>query len=481
VETLADKRETTETVRDKYFLLDTNLFLLDPDVISTFKPKKPGVRNHIVIPTAVLEELDNLKDEEDEQGRRTERARNAQQTLSNLEELVTKHGKSLQEGIPITERYFLETINDYELKHREMLEKVGLSERKRDNLILMIARCLQEKQGDKGFELVTEDKGLFAKASSLGIKVNNCKGLRAVSGVGSETKIYWGYRDIMEVPLDLFEELEGHNLNPNQLNALPKTGPPIYPWEFLRVYSNERPGPPILAVFDLEQKKIRKLYDTKGFYLKPKNFEQIFAIEALLNPNISLVHLMGRAGTGKTLLALAAGIAQLKKIGSCEELYSSVIVMRPPEPAGRQLGYLPGSKDEKLEEWMQPIRDNFRVFQKDAKIDDGDIKSMKEEGVYSETAHYAIRGRSINGAFVIIDEAQNLTQREVKLIITRAAEGTKVVLTGDYSQIDHPALNKYNNGLVHSSEKMKESGMSATVHLDKVERGPLAEAASRLL
>jgi PhoH-like ATPase len=464
---------------DKYFVLDSNLFVLDPDVMLQFEPKNDDSHNHVVIPAVVLEELDNLKQDEDELGKRTERARNAQQALSKLEEIITRSQGSLHESIALGDRYSLMTFNEYTQEQVGKVRKMGLNPNKRDNILLMIAEQMQKKLADSEVQLVTEDKGLLTKASSLGVNVQNWKGGRVVSGVGSETKLYWGHRKLI-LPLEAFEELDsgGKKLKPSDID-LEKA---MLPWEFATVFSKDRGGK-ILAYFDPKQKAIVNIYkeEFRGFPVTPKNDEQRFAAYALLNPEVQLVHLLGRAGTGKTFLALAAGISQLKGVGAAAKIYSSVMVMRPPEPAGKQLGYLPGSKEEKLEEWMQPIHDNWRVLQSETKLSKTDLAEMKNQGLYSEQAHYSIRGRSIDNAFIIVDEAQNLTPREIKLIVTRAAHGTKIILTGDPYQIDHQSLGRYNNGLVYSSERMKREMITATVHLEKVERGPLAEAASRLL
>lgn len=212
--------------------------------------------------------------------------------------------------------------------------------------------------------------------------------------------------------------------------------------------------------------------------MHPKNIEQQFAFDALMNDEVSLVSLVGKAGTGKTLMAIAAGLE--KTVG--DEKYSRLLVSRPIQPMGRDIGYLPGDVNEKLGPWMQPIFDNMDfLFGQHRTEGSASYEDLINHGLLHIEPLTYIRGRSIPGQYLIVDEAQNLSPHEVKTIITRAGEGTKIVLTGDPYQIDSPYLDEVNNGLVYALENMKSESIVAHTLLTHGERSALSEAASKLL
>jgi PhoH-like ATPase len=259
--------------------------------------------------------------------------------------------------------------------------------------------------------------------------------------------------------------------------------PGLHANEYLTLKDEGGPGTKsALARWDKNSSKavpVKKLRD--GVWgIKPRNKEQHFALDLLLNDDVKLVTLVGKAGTGKTLLAIAAGLQKVTE----EQVFSKLLVSRPIFPLGRDIGYLPGDIEDKLNPWMQPIYDNLELLLGLNKTDKKDGRSYAElvdlGFVEIEPLTY-IRGRSLPNVYMIVDEAQNLTPHEVKTIITRAGEGTKIILTGDPYQIDHPYLDSSNNGLTTVAERFKQEAIAGHVILTKGERSPLAELATQIL
>jgi PhoH-like ATPase len=437
----------------KLFIIDTNVLLHDFKCIYNFE------ENDIIIPIVVLEELDKFKRGNDLINF------HAREFTRELDKL--SGDMLLTANIPLGENLgnmHIETGKDFS-------EKVSQSfpERTADHRILAIAEYVCSTNKDKTVVLITKDINLRMKAKSLGIiaqdyendKVANIddlyKGIRILEGVNQESisKLY-------EIPEGVASE--EFNLEPNLAGH-----------KFFIMKNN---GSSALAHYNPVNKTLSRVIKQTTYGIDPRNAEQTFAIEALSNPDIQLVSLTGKAGTGKTLLALAAALQQHKR-------YKQIFLARPIVPlANRDLGFLPGDVKEKMEPYMQPLYDNLTVIKHKFSHQSPEflrINDMMKEDKLVITPLAYIRGRSLSSIFFIVDEAQNLTPHEIKTIITRAGEGTKMVFTGDIEQIDSPYLDTASNGLSYLSDKMKDQEIFAHVNLVKGERSFLAELASKLL
>ncbi|RLD17897.1 MAG: PhoH family protein [Caldiserica bacterium] len=440
----------------KTFVLDTNVLIHDPRAIYNFKD------NVVVLPITVIEELDNLKRLHDERGR------NAR--------FVTRELDSLRRKGDITKGVELENggILRIELKtKKETLPEGFLS--KADNLIISTALYLKSKGENVIF--ISKDMNMRVKAESLGLKVEDYEKEKIDFG-----RFYYGYREIL---------IEDEKIDRFYKQKKIKIEEEFYPNEFVILKGKSNPKKSAIGRYSKKDDLILSLmYDNeKPWGIRARNVEQRFAFEALLDDKILLVTLVGIAGTGKTLLALACG---LKKVFD-ENAFRKLFIARPVIPVGRDIGYLPGTKEEKLSPWMGAIYDNLEFLLevsgekerigKDEKMYDLEsaIEYLFSTGKIEIEALTYIRGRSIPEQFIIIDEAQNLTPREVKTIISRAGEGTKVVLTGDPYQIDNPYLDAESNGLTYCVEKFKGEEIFAQVYFTKSERSKLASLAAEIL
>jgi len=430
----------------KTFVIDTNVFIHRPEAIFSFRD------NEIVIPLWVLEELDNLKKERDERGR------NARETIRLLDE-VSRHG-DLREGVRLENGSTLRV----ELGRHDSPENVpaNLAGSKNDNKILSTAYGLQ-RAGRRVF-FVSKDISARLKATALGIK--------AVDYEKQKVNIQTLYRGFVEQDAshETFKALRADGYVASHTRLAPN--------EFV-VLKESKSEDTALARFDGKKGRLELVGDIHSVSaIKPLNIQQHMALKLLLDDSVSLITLVGKAGTGKTLLALAAG---LKKV-LIEERFSRVLVARPVIPMGRDIGYLPGAKTEKLSHWMQPVFDNLEyILGADKKLRDMSIDSLISRRLIEIEALTYIRGRSLPNQFIIIDEAQNLSPHEVKTIVSRAGTGTKVVLTGDPYQIDSPYLDSNSNGLTYLVEAFKGQEIFGHVTLERSERSPLAELAAELL
>ena len=451
----------------KTYVLDTNVLLSDPNSINSFDD------NDLIIPMIVLEELDNFKTRQDEVGR------NAREVCRILDELRTLgsliDGVSLKSGATLKVAYTQEDV--ISLLPTELRDKSN-----NDNFIIGFVSYIQKLIPNTVF--ISRDINARIKCDSLGLKCQDYLGLKKSLGV--ET-FYTGVSVITVENhiIDSFyankginiEELPGHDFFENQVVVL----------------KGDYEGSSKSALSRKKDKFLVPLEKIENvFGLKPRNKEQQFSFDLLFDPNVNFVTLCGRAGTGKTLLAIASGLEQLKTVGTIPR-YNKLIISRPVQPVGKDIGFLPGTLEEKMEPWISPIRDNLEFLigsketnntqskKKGSIMDEPYLELLQEHGLIEVEAITFIRGRSIPNAFIIIDEAQNLTMHELKTIITRAGEGTKIVLTGDIEQIDNVYVDSYTNGLTYAIEKFKEYDIAGHITLIKGERSPLATLASKIL
>jgi len=437
----------------KLFVLDTNVILHDSSCITHFE------ENDIAIPITVLEELDNFK-------RGNEQIHfNARDFLRILDELT---GDQLfDDGVSIGKSKGKIRV----IVGKDWHPKLGslFTEDTPDHRILNVALWL--KEDNKGTELiiVSKDTNLRMKAKSLGIPAQDY----TTDKVESVEKIYTGVRMIEGMKIEFIDALYNSNNGVALGKAIDIND--ATPNENFILRNNHKSA---LATYDGNKKQLLRVNKQQVYGIMPRNAEQSFAVNALINPNLQLITLSGKAGTGKTLLALAAALERRKE-------YRQIYLARPIVPlSNRDIGYLPGDIKSKLDPYMQPLFDNLSVIRHQFSEKDGRASKLtemleKEKLVITPLAY--IRGRSFQKVFFIIDEAQNLTPHEVKTIITRAGEGTKIVFTGDIHQIDHPYLDTLSNGLSFLINRMVGQAMYAHITLKKGERSALAELASDLL
>jgi PhoH-like ATPase len=440
----------------KIYVLDTNVLLQDPYAIFSFED------NEIVIPAVVLEEVDSKKRYMDEIGR------NARQ-VSKLIDGLRQNGK-LHEKIPLHNGGTLRI----ELNHRSFhqLQKIFV-EKTNDNRILAVAKNLSieedAKENGRPVILVSKDALVRVKADAIGLIAEDFLNDRVVE----VDHIYTGF-------LELYTTIEVINVfyENGEIDTSYLTNQPFYPHQFIIMKDSLGSSASAIGMVDRTGKRVRKIiHDPDHVWgIKPRNVQQMMALELLLRDDIPLVTMIGKAGTGKTLLALAAGLMQTEDLNT----YKKLLVARPIVPVGKDIGYLPGEKQEKLRPWMQPIYDNLEYLFNTKKPGELDAILAGMGSIEVEALTY-IRGRSIPDQFIIIDEAQNLTKHEVKTILTRVGERSKIVLMGDPAQIDHPYLDEYNNGLTYVVEKFKDQTVAGHVKLLKGERSGLAQLAADLL
>ena len=440
----------------KIYVLDTNVLLQDPYSIFSFED------NEVVIPAVVLEEVDSKKRYMDEIGRN---ARHVSRLIDNLRET----GK-LHEKIPLENGGSLRI----ELNHRSFHELQDIFvEKTNDNRILAVAKNLyleeQTREEGKKVILVSKDALVRVKADAIGLYAEDFLSDRVVE----VDHIYTGFIEVY-LQVDLLNRF----YEKGELSLSEIANHPFYPYQYLIMKDALGGSASALGMVDKSSKKVKKLSINQEHVwgINSRNVQQTMAIELLLRRDIPLVTLIGKAGTGKTLLALASGLLQTEDF----RVYKKLLVARPIVPVGKDLGYLPGEKQEKLRPWMQPIYDNLEFLFNTKKPGELDAILAGMSSIEVEALTY-IRGRSLPEQFIIIDEAQNLTKHEVKTILTRVGEGSKIVLMGDPEQIDHPYLDAYNNGLTYVVEKFKDQTVSGHVKLLKGERSGLARLAADLL
>jgi PhoH-like ATPase len=438
----------------KAFVLDTNVLLFDPQALFKFG------NNDIVIPIVVVEEIDRFKREMSENGRHA-------RLFSRLIDGMRSDGE-LSRGVKLPNG----SILTVELGGIQPLP-VDLPMDKADNRILALAISLKKEHPKRPVVFVTKDVNLRIKADALGIEAEDYE----PSSVEPE-QLYSG-TSILNVDAHLVDEFYQ-----NKRLAYKDPAQPLRPNQYLILKDSTNPNHTAMGRYSRELDCIVPIFKpVEGLWgIFPKNAEQAFAIDALLNDDIKLVSLVGKAGTGKTLLAIAAGLSKTVDEG----IYHRLLVSRPVFPLGKDIGFLPGDIEEKLNPWMQPIFDNidFLFGTTGAKGRRGAGKGCQElmnQGLLQIEPLTYIRGRSIPQQYLIVDESQNLTPHEIKTIVTRAGDDTKIVLTGDSFQIDNPYVDSANNGLVYLVDRFKDEAISAHITLSKGERSKLSELASNLL
>ena len=428
----------------KLFVLDTNVLLHNPDAMKVFTD------NEVVLPIDVIEELDIFKKDSDEKGR------NARAAIRTLDELRTR-GR-LGKGVPLENGGTLRIV-----MHADVKGLLDLSPEVRDNKILMVAYDLQQK-GDKVI-FVSKDINARVKADAIGIKAVDFEKQKV-----DIDRLYSGWKElpVNSRDIDIFYK--------KKFLAVKKKE--NFPNQYFLLKDDADEKHTALARFSTRQNGMVPLKsdinDVWG--VRPRNKEQAIALDLLMDDNVKLVSLVGKAGTGKTLLALAAGL----KMTIDGHAYKRMLVSRPIIPMGRDIGYLPGTKEEKLINWMQPIYDNLEYILTIRKRKEHIEDLIDSDLVQLEALTY-MRGRSIPNQFIVIDEAQNLTPHEVKTVVSRAGNHTKMVLTGDPYQIDSPYLDSSSNGLSYTVEKMKGQSIFGHVLLTRNERSDLASLAAELL
>ncbi len=435
----------------KTYVLDTSVYLTDSKCINSFG------NNDIVIPLKVLEEIDKHKKRQDSVGSQ------ARSIIRHLDSLRDKG--SLSKGVRIEKGMGIVRVSSY----NPLCLPDDLDLEDSDNQI--IATALSEKESapkSRKVVVVSRDINMRVKCDSLGLLTED---YQAEQVLDHAEGLYTGRAEILvdEQDIDRFysgDEIwmdpDEHMLSPNQ---------------FVMLISSSNDKKTALARFENYGMPLQKIVKSnrRVWSTEPRNKEQQFAFDLLLDPSVPVVSLVGKAGSGKTLLALAAGLEQTFGQNS---LYKKIVVTKPVEPVGKDIGFLPGSMEEKMLPWLAPIQDNLQFLMGDDKTT---LELYMEKGQIEVEAMTFIRGRSISNAFIVIDEVQNMTQHEIKTVLTRVGEGTKIVLTGDIEQIDNVYIDATNNGLSYVVERLKEEQLTGHVTLLKGERSKVATIAATKL
>lgn len=450
----------------KKYILDTNVLIHDPYSIFSFE------EHEVILPLLVIEELDGLKKREGMVG---PQARLAARLIS---ELLSQHG-TLHEGIVLENGGRLRV----ELETRDLSAYTELMDiHKNDNIILGVALMIAEKHPDDHVVFVTKDNYARIKGASLGLKVEDYQTDRIQTD-----ELYTGHRTLA-ISSEAFE-----NFSLAGKIACPTLEEPFYPNQFIRLEEEGNPGYHLLAQVKQEPRGLflEAPYEEDRWVwgIRPKNEEQQMALNLMMDDDIPLVTVTGPAGTGKTLLALATALDKVVD----RQLYKKIVLIRPVVAAGQDIGYLPGTEEEKLKPWMGSFYDAFErlsdLRQKRTKKSNQDatpeqeLEKMRESGLIEMKSFTYMRGRSFENCLLIIDESQETTPHIAKLLLTRAGHNTKIIMIGDPSdnQIDNTLVDSRSNGLVYIMEKTKESELSGHITLTEVERSPLAKMAKYFL
>ena len=437
----------------KNFVLDTNVLLHDPRSLFSFDD------NNVVIPIYVIEEIDKFKRDQSELGRNS-------RVVARYLDALRSEG-SLSEGVPLPGGGLLRVV----FTHREIPSSLG-DTNLMDNRILAVALDIKEREPEVPTTFITKDTSLRIRADAVGLVAEDYDAERV-----EISELYTGHTELV-VSGEAVDQMYKHGA---EVSVPGMEG--LAPNEFVLLKDAQNPSHTAMARMSAAKGKLVPLLrpSKEGVWgIRARNMEQSYTLDLLLNDEVKLVTIVGKAGTGKTLLAIAAGLHKTTEEGH----YQKLLVSRPIFPLGRDIGYLPGDVEQKLNPWMQPIFDNveflMNLSRADKKAGRG-YHELLDLGIVEIEPLTYIRGRSIPNQFIIVDEAQNLTPHEVKTIITRCGEGTKIVLTGDPHQIDNPYVDQASNGLSVVADRFKTEKIAGHVVLAKGERSELAELAANLL
>ena len=427
----------------KTYILDTNVYLTDAESIMSFS------NNDILVPLKVLDEIDKHKKRQDVVGAQ------ARNTIRKLDHLRSKG--NLFKGVRLDKGKGIIKVKSY----NPLCLPDDLDLEDADNQIIATALSEMDQNSSRKVVMVSRDINMRVKCDALGIPTED---YQVEQVVARSDDLYSGMAEILvdEQVIDDFYSgkpvmLENIGLQPNQ---------------FVMLVSNSNPKKAALARYKNSENPITKVQQVNAWDTRPRNKEQQYALNLLMDPMVPVVSLIGKAGSGKTLLALAAGLEQT--LGS-EPRYKKMVVTKPVEPVGKDIGFLPGTLEEKMMPWLAPIQDNLQFLMGDDKMT---LDMYHEKGQIEVEAMTFIRGRSISNAFIVIDEVQNMTQHEIKTVLTRVGEGTKIVLTGDIEQIDNVYIDATNNGLSYVVERLKSEAITGHITLLKGERSKVATIAA---
>jgi PhoH-like ATPase len=433
----------------KKVVVDTNVILFDALALLKFGEAD------IHIPISVIEEVDRFKRDQGENGR------NARQ-FSRFIDVMRSKG-SLAQGVQLDNSEAYVYVNS-DIMMASLPQELDLA--KADNRILMTAIGLQKQHPRNPVELITKDINLRIKADVYGIPARDFE-----PNTNTQENLYEGYQEVELTPAQIDQFYHAKKLEYKDLKLLAN--------QYVIMKDKSNPNHSAIGRFSFQDQALVPLNspDHSIWGIHGRNVEQSFALDCLLNDEILFVSLVGKAGTGKTMLAIAAGLHKTLE----ESRFQRLLVSRPIFPMGRDIGYLPGDIEQKLNPWMQPIFDNVEFLMGADKKAAGRAQELINQGMLNIEPLTYIRGRSIPKQYLIVDEAQNLTPHEIKTIVTRAGRGTKVVLTGDIYQIDNPYVDSANSGLTYAVERFKGHPIAAHVTLTKGERSELAELAANIL
>ncbi len=430
----------------KTYVLDTNVYLTDAESLRSFD------NNDILIPLKILDEIDKHKKRQDTVGTQ------ARSTIRKLDEFRSRG--NLAKGVRIEKGKGIIKVKGY----NPLCLPDDLDLEDADNQIIATALSEIEENKSRKVIVVSRDINMRVKCDALGILSED---YQVEQVVANSEELYSGMCELLvdDQLIEEFYEKEEVFLDKEISSSL-------YANQFVMLISNSNTKKTALGKFTNSFVPLKKVPNMVAWNTKPRNKEQQFALALLMDPKIPVVSLIGKAGSGKTLLALASGLEQTLGTNSP---YKKIVVTKPVEPVGKDIGFLPGSLEEKMLPWLAPIQDNLQFLMGDDKIT---LELYQEKGQIEIEAMTFIRGRSISNAFIVIDEVQNMTQHEIKTVLTRVGEGTKIVLTGDIEQIDNMYIDATNNGLSYVVERLKEEDITGHVTLMRGERSKVATIAA---
>tara|TARA_R110002012_G_scaffold56023_2_gene143196 strand:- start:7356 stop:8663 length:1308 start_codon:yes stop_codon:yes gene_type:complete len=433
----------------KTYVIDTNVLLTEARSFLNFK------NNDIVIPFKVLEEIDKHKKRQDGVGA------NARLTIRLLDELRQKG--NLHKGVRLAKGKGIVSIRGYE----DEFFPNGLDKQDPDNQIIATAVTVQQDNPKRKLIVVSRDINMRVKCDALEII---CEDYIVSQVVDNADSLYSGLVEHLVDDQRIDQVYAGEKI------YLDKDNIKLHPNQFVMMISSANEKKTALCRFKGYNLPLSKCSEYKSgiWGLRPRNKEQQFALDLLMDKEVPLTTIIGKAGCGKTLLALAAGLEQVLEKG----IYKKLVVSRPVQPLGKDIGFLPGTMEEKMKPWLMPVQDNIDFLMNGQKTN---MDMFFQNGTIEVEALTYIRGRSISNAYIIVDEAQNLTAHELKTIVTRAGENTKIVLTGDIEQIDNMYIDSTTNGLSYAIERFKSKDMTGHITLKKGERSKIATLAAKVL